>query len=136
MRSNVFGEEIGQVAKNHASISQNPTTDRETHLILVLHTPPSTATSGDTVTFTGTLSNGEGGISGKTVLIKDNDPYGIDNTLGAALTGNDGQFVIEWTAKTTDPRDNTVEVYAMFKDFPQYATAKSLQYVITIIEAV
>ncbi len=134
MKNDVFGEANEQMATNLASASQTSATAKETHLTLVLDAPPSTATTGDIVTFTGTLSNGDGGISGKTVLIKDSDPFGLDNTLGAALTENDGKFVVKWTAKRTDPRDNTVEVYAMFKDFPQSASAKSLEYVITVTE--
>lgn len=133
IKSDAFGEEIGQAAINPTPLSQNPVTDEEAHLTLILDSPPSSANSGDIITFTGTLSNGAGGISGKTVLIKDNDPYGVDNILGAALTGNNGEFVIIWTAKRTDPRDNTVEVYAMFKD-SWYLVAKSSEYVIIITE--
>ncbi|MFQ5921066.1 MAG: hypothetical protein ACE5JV_03520, partial [Nitrososphaerales archaeon] len=108
--------------------------EETTAMTLVLNPPAPSANSGDTITFKGRLSSNGDGMAGKTILIKDDDPHGMDNLLGARLTGSSGEFVIQWTAERTDPRDNTVEVYAEFSDYPDYGSAKSSQYVITVTD--
>ncbi|MFQ5970562.1 MAG: hypothetical protein ACE5J2_08740 [Nitrososphaerales archaeon] len=123
IQTDVFAEEIGE---------EKPVTGEETSFTLVLEPTPSTVNSGDIVNFTGRLSSNDSDISGKTVIVKDYDLGGIDNILGSRLTDSKGEFVIPWTAKRTDSRDNTVEVFAEFKDYPDYGVAKSSQYVITV----
>jgi 5-hydroxyisourate hydrolase-like protein (transthyretin family) len=100
---------------------------------LILDTLPRTIPIGLPVTFTGRLvETGTGKpVSGVNIRILDSD-IGGDDLLASGTTENEGRFSITWTARKTDPHDNTAEAYAKFEGNDDYQQSKSKQFVIEI----
>ena len=101
--------------------------------VVTLDAPASNVSNGKDVVFTGKLIEEETGkpIGNRTVRILDED-IGRDDTLASGLTGEDGSFVISWTAKKTDIFDNTAEIYAWFDGDEKYRCTKSRVFVVTV----
>ncbi len=101
--------------------------------IVTLDVPASNVSNGKDVVFTGKLIEEETGkpIGNRTVRILDED-IGRDDTLASGLTGEDGSFMISWTAKKTDVFDNTAEIYARFDGDEKYRRTKSRVFVVTV----
>lgn len=106
---------------------------KPTKTIVTLDAPASNVSKGKDVVFTGKLIEEETGksIGKRTVRILDED-VGRDDTLASGFTGEDGSFVISWTAKKSDAFDNTVEIYAQFDGDEKYRCTKSRMFVVTV----
>jgi len=101
--------------------------------VVTLDAPASNVSNGKDVVFMGKLIEEETGkpIGNRTLRILDED-IGRDDTLASGLTGEDGSFVISWTAKKTDIFDNTAEIYAQFDGDEKYRCTKSRVFVVTV----
>jgi uncharacterized protein YegP (UPF0339 family) len=86
-------------------------------IMLILDEPLSVAPAGSKVTFTGRLVEGEQGISDETIEIYESDrSFMMDDFLSSGKTDSKGYFSIDWLAKKMDWWDDSVEVYARFKE--------------------
>ena len=86
-------------------------------IVLVLDKPPASVSARSKVTFTGKLMEGKKGISSEIVDIYESDrSFMTDDFMASGKTENDGSFRIEWTAKKMDWWDDTVEVYARYRE--------------------
>lgn len=86
-------------------------------IVLEIDDPPAVVSSGSTITFTGKLLEGERGISEGIIELYESDrSFMMDDFLASGTTGNDGSFSIEWAAKKMDWWDDTVEIYARYKE--------------------
>ena len=72
------------------------------------------ANVGDTITFTGKLTSNGNPISGKTILIKEND-FGPDEFLAKGITNSQGSFSIPWKIPKVGAWEIEFEVYAVFE---------------------
>jgi hypothetical protein len=100
---------------------------------LVLEAPPRVALAGSTIKFTGRLVEVETGkpVTNAAVQILDSD-VDRDDLLASGVTGSDGIFRVEWSARKTDRWDNTAEIYAKFAGSDSHRPSKSRQYVVEI----
>ena len=86
-------------------------------IILALDEPPTMVSAGSKVTFKGRLVEGKRGINGETIELYESDrSFMTDDFLATGSTVNDGSFSIDWLAKKMDWWDDTVEVYARYKE--------------------
>lgn len=86
-------------------------------IVLELDDPPAVVSSGSKVTFTGKLLEGKRGISEGIIELYESDrSFMMDDFLSSGTTGDDGSFSIEWAAKKMDWWDDTVEIYARYKE--------------------
>lgn len=110
-----------------------PMTSKPVGTVLILDPPPTSVTVGSAVVFNGRLSEEAGGtpVPDVTVKVFDSD-VGGDDLLATGTTGMDGRFSMEWTAKKTDLRDNTAEIYAKFEGDDSHRQSKSDQYTIML----
>ncbi len=84
--------------------------------ILYLSSSDYEVTEGTSISFNGRLTDKEGnGISGKHIIIKDDDPANPDDYLVSTSTGKSGEFRVSWKAEDTEFWDNVVDVYATFE---------------------
>jgi len=65
----------------------------------------STANVGQTITFTGKLTDNGKGLSGKTIEIKDEDLADFDDYLVSAITDSNGRFSASWKVHETESTD-------------------------------
>lgn len=100
---------------------------------LVLEKPPTSAQLGSSLTLTGRLleANTNKPIAKAKIKILDRD-IGGDDLLASGITDEGGNFVVAWTARKTDPFDNTVEVYAKFEGNEDYEKSESKTFVIEV----
>ncbi|MDA7953664.1 MAG: hypothetical protein MPJ05_07635 [Nitrosopumilus sp.] len=99
--------------------------------VLRLDRIPSTATVGDLVRFSGSLTTTSGHfVSGSTVRIKDNVSFGSDDTIMSLVTGPSGQFSGTWTAR--ERSSGAWDFYAEFRGSQQVTSARSSEYSITV----
>ncbi len=87
--------------------------------ILYLSASDHEVAKGSSISFSGRLTDKEGnGISGKHIVIKDDDPANPDDFLVSTSTDISGEFRVSWTAEDTEFWDNVVDVYAAFEGDP------------------
>jgi hypothetical protein len=100
---------------------------------LELEKPPTRAQTGSPLTFTGRLveASTKKPIAKAKIKILDRD-IGGDDLLASGTTDDTGNFVVAWTARKTDPFDNTVEVYAKFEGNEEYEKSESKTFVIEV----
>ncbi|MGI0012313.1 MAG: hypothetical protein ACREBU_02560 [Nitrososphaera sp.] len=95
---------------------------------LTIRSSSQSVTTGDTVTFDGRLTDGNNnGLANFQVYIRDEDLGSGDDLIGAASTDSSGFYNLRWTARSMDPFDNVVEVYAVFEGSTPYGEARSAQ---------
>ncbi len=83
-----------------------------------------TATQGQTVTFTGRLTDSNGnGISNQLVYVKRDISFAPDSVLGSSYTDSNGYFSIDWPA-TKPITSNTANVYATFEGSSGYSSVR------------
>lgn len=100
---------------------------------LILDPPPSGASKGSTLAFTGKLVSGNQGVGGAKVDLYESDrSFMKDDHMASGTTKDDGTFHIEWEAKKMDWWDNTVEAYAKFEGTASYKPSLSKKYDIKI----
>jgi uncharacterized protein YegP (UPF0339 family) len=86
-------------------------------IILELDKPPAIVSDGSKVTFTGKLLEGKRGVSDETIELYESDrSFMMDDFLASGKTDDNGSFRIDWTAKKMDWWDDTVEVYARYRE--------------------
>ena len=99
--------------------------------VLRLDRIPSTATAGDLVRFSGSLTTTSGHfVPGATVRIKDNVSFGSDDTIMSLVTGPSGQFSGTWTAR--ERSSGAWDFYAEFRGSQQVTSARSSEYSMTV----
>lgn len=90
-------------------------------------------TAGNTLTISGKLVNRIGeGISGALIYIKDEDPLNANDELGTTHTDSSGRYSFSWKAKSMDPFDSSVEVYAVFEADSSFQQSVSRQVVVNV----
>ena len=97
--------------------------------------PPKTAKTDSTVTFTGKLltKDSNEAVSDANVDILEADrSFMKDDFMASGTTAEDGSFNINWIAKPMDWWDNTVEVYALFKGKDELKPTCSKKFVLTV----
>lgn len=86
-------------------------------IVLILDEPPASVSVGSKVTFTGKLLEGKKGISNEIIELYESDrSFMMDDFLASGETKSDGSFSIDWMAKQMDWWDDTVEVYARYRE--------------------
>ena len=92
--------------------------------VLTLDTPPTNAKFGEPITFSGRLvTDSNQPISGKTIVIRDEDTGSGDDFIAKTITDNSGYYSVTVTAKFWDSsRNEAVEVYAIFDSDTNYYT--------------
>ena len=81
--------------------------------ILVLDQVPSSASVGDTITFSGQLTTTSGHVvTGAAIQIKDDVSFGRDRTIVTAYTDDNGEFYASWTAQS---RSGAYDFYAVYE---------------------
>lgn len=84
-----------------------------------------TATQGQTVTFTGRLTDSNGnGISNQLVYVKRDISFAPDSVLGSSYTDSNGYFDINWIV-TKPITGNTADIYATFDGSSGYSSVRS-----------
>ena len=91
---------------------------------LTLDPIPSWTYTGETVTFTGTLTGGGYPLPGKIIRVCEDVPLFFDNCLASGATNHDGRFSIDWTAEA-DIVEADFDIYAKFDGDGQYAGTQS-----------
>ena len=66
-------------------------------------------------------------MSNALIYIKDEDTGSGDDDIGTITTDSDGNYNAYWSARTMDPFDNVVEIYAVFEGSSNYGSSRSVQ---------
>ena len=98
---------------------------------LTLDPIPDWIYAGEAVTFTGTLTSGGSALSGRTVLICEDDPIVPDECLASGTTNHAGRFSIEWIAKAGIVEID-FDIYAEFKGNRQYDDDQTPRYTMSV----
>lgn len=95
---------------------------------ITLNIPYTTVNQGDTISISGKLIDSGGkGVPNALIYIKDEDTGSGDDDIGTIRTDSNGNYSGDWSAKTMDPFDNVVEIYAVFEGSSNYGDARSIQ---------
>jgi len=86
------------------------------HTMLILKPIPRTVQQGHFLTFSGTLLTSDDKIplSNRIIFIQHDSPYDATRTISSAITDNDGNFAVNWTAK---PKYSGACIYNIFAKF-------------------
>ena len=102
---------------------------------ITLNIPGSEAHQGDIVPISGRLTTDAGhALDGMAVYIKDEDAGSGDDDIVILRTNARGEFYYQWTAKSMDPFDDIVEIYAVFEGGSGFERARSVQHNIVIVD--
>lgn len=95
---------------------------------MTLNAPGSEARQGTIVPISGKLTTDDGhALGGMAVYIKDEDTGSGDDNIATVYTDARGVFDYQWTARSMDPFDDTVEIYAVFEGSPNFGSSRSAQ---------
>ena len=98
--------------------------------ILVLDPVPSSASVGDTITFSGQITTTSGHVvTGATIQIKDDVSFGRDRTIITVYTDNNGEFYASWTAQE---RSGAYDFYAVYEGTSNISGARSQTHSMTV----
>ena len=67
------------------------------------------------------------GLQNAIVYIKDEDAGSGDDDIVILRTDARGEFYYQWTARSMDPFDDIVEIYAVFEGSPDFGSSRSAQ---------
>ena len=98
---------------------------------LTLDPIPGWTYTGETITFTGTLTSGDSPLPGRTVVICEDDPFIPDECLASGTTNHAGRFSIEWTAKAGIV-ETDFDIYAEFDGDRQYFGDQSPRQIMSV----
>jgi len=95
---------------------------------ITLNIPYTNVNSGDIVPISGRLIDSSGqGVANALIYIKDEDTGSGDDEMGTLYTDSSGYYSANWRARTMDPFDSVVEIYAVFEGSSNYGHARSIQ---------
>ena len=98
--------------------------------ILVLDPVPSSASVGDTITFSGQITTTSGHVvTGATIQIKDDVSFGRDRTIITVYTDNNGEFYASWMAQE---RSGAYDFYAVYEGTSNISGARSQTHSMTV----
>lgn len=87
-----------------------------------------TIREGDILEISGWLVDAHGdGLQNAIVYIKDEDTGSGDDDIVILRTDARGEFYYQWTARSMDPFDDIVEIYAVFEGSPNFGSSRSAQ---------
>ena len=90
---------------------------------------------GSVVYINGKLMTSDGRtLSNAFIYIKDEDSGSGDDTIKTLTTDSGGNFGINWIAKSMDPFDDTVEIYAVFEGNQEFESSRSPQFDLYVSE--
>lgn len=92
-----------------------------------MNIPRNTVYSGDTVYISGRLTSDGKALPNALIYIKDEDTGSGDDEIGTMTTDSNGNYSGNWSARTMDPFDKVVEIYAVFEGSTNYDYARSIQ---------
>ncbi|MDE1872926.1 MAG: LEA type 2 family protein [Thaumarchaeota archaeon] len=130
-----------QEAKNHflGSGSQNsgyPPNTYQPPLTVTninIQTPSYTVSQGQSVTFSGKLTDSNGnGIPNQLVYVKRDITLAPDSFLGSSYTDSNGDYTVTWAA-TKPLTSNTANVYATFEGSSGFTSSRSSEISIQVI---
>ena len=95
---------------------------------LSLYIPYYAINEGDVLPISGRLVDSQGySLQNGIIYIKDEDTGSGDDDIVAVYTDENGEFYYPWTARTMDPFDDVVEIYAVFEGTPDFGSSRSVQ---------
>jgi hypothetical protein len=99
--------------------------------ILSLDSIPSSVSTGDTITFSGTLTTTNGGkVTDALIYIKDNVTFDTDTVMGTITTDDNGRFSATWEAV---PRSSgSYDFYAIYEGGGDVSKSRSVTYKVTV----
>ncbi len=101
--------------------------------VLYLDRIPSSASAGDQIRFSGSLTTTSGySVPDATIYIKDNVRFGSDQVIATLRTDSSGYFAGTWTAR--ERSSGAWDFYAVFDGSQQVTKARSSQYSITVAD--
>ena len=128
-------ERARSVQHNIAIVDYRPAVETQpqqrgtfSHTSISLVIPHTTIREGDVLEISGQLVDAYGdGLQGALVYIKDEDTGSGDDDIATVYTNARGEFRYQWTAKSMDPFNDTVEIYAVFEGLPDFGGSRSTQ---------
>ena len=109
---------------------ETPPPQRNTfsHTSLSIDIPHTTIREGDVLPISGRLVDSHGnGLQNGLIYIKDEDAGSGDDVIATVYTDERGEFRYMWTARTMDPFNSVVEIYAVFEGSPNLGNSRSAQ---------
>ena len=95
---------------------------------LGLYIPYSAINEGEVLPISGILVDSQGyGLQNGIIYIKDEDAGSGDDDIVAIYTDENGEFYYPWVARTMDPFDDMVEIYAVFEGTSDFGSSRSAQ---------
>lgn len=86
-------------------------------ITLILEKPLTAAMEGSIINLRGKLLEGDLGLANQRIEIYDSDrSFMQDDLIASGDTSKDGSYSIEWKAKKMDWWDDTVEIYARYRE--------------------
>lgn len=122
----LYDEIKKRLTNETARYQKNPTS-------ITLNVPKYSIYEGDTQYISGKLTTNGIPLHNAVIDIKDEDTGSGDDEIMKLYTDNNGNFGFTWTAKSMDPLDNVVELYAVFEGTSTYDSARSYQYDISVL---
>jgi len=106
---------------------------QKTQTAISLNIPSNSVYAGNALYISGKLTTSDGrALQNALVYIKDEDTGSGDDLITSLYTDNNGNFGFMWIAKTMDPFDNVVEIFAVFEGSSSYDSARSNQYNVSV----
>ena len=124
---NVYVEEyVEQEYAPRETQSQPRSTFSQTSLSIYM--PYYAINKGEILPISGILVDSQGyGLQNGIIYIKDEDAGSGDDDIVAIYTDENGEFYYPWIARTMDPFDDVVEIYAVFEGTPDFGSSRSIQ---------
>ena len=127
VQRNVYVEEyVEQGYAPRETQSQPRSTFSQTSLSIYI--PYYTINSGEILPISGILVDSQGySLQNGIIYIKDEDTGSGDDDIVAIYTDENGEFYYPWIARTMDPFDDVVEIYAVFEGTQDFGSSRSIQ---------
>lgn len=116
-------------AKYGIQVDSRDVPDEPSSSLITLDHISETIHAGETVTFTGRLTDGGSAIPHRVVWIHEDD---ISRVIGYGITNMQGDFAVQWTS--TIPLEADLEVYAIFHGDSWYAKSQSANQATVVID--
>lgn len=130
-RSSTYDITVQKQTTSSSQTTQSPTqsskqTSSKTSISLSI--PYTSVNKGDILQISGRLVDANGnGLYGARIDIKDEDTGSGDDLIASVTTDSSGRYSYNWSAKSMDFLDSTVEIYAVFEGTSSYDSARSVQ---------
>ena len=117
--------------ENDAVVGTYPGSPYATPSVVTLDPLPPAVYAGNLVVFSGTLTSNGVPLSGRTVLICEDDPFIPDECLARTMTDNTGRFRTEWPAQA-QAIEIDLDIYAKFDWDGSYGNAQTPRHTMSV----